>query len=71
VVMLATIRYRTFCLLVCWLVNVKITICKTTISSEKLSLTSLKSGGLLLGIVRSRTKATEFCYNFVYGSVWV
>jgi hypothetical protein len=35
-----------------------------TLYPQKLALTSPTSGGRSVGIVRSRTKATEFCFSF-------
>jgi hypothetical protein len=40
-----------------------------TIYPQKLALTSLTSGGRSIGIVRSRTQATEFGFNFRYISL--
>jgi hypothetical protein len=37
---------------------------RVTLYPEKLTLTSLTSGGLSVGIVRSRTQATEFSFFF-------
>jgi hypothetical protein len=39
---------------------------RDTLYLQKLSLTSPTSGGRSVGIVRSRTKATEFCFYFLY-----
>jgi hypothetical protein len=36
---------------------------------KKLALTSLTSGGRLVGIVRSRTKATEFNFSFFLDNI--
>jgi hypothetical protein len=42
----------------------------TPSNPQKLALTSPTSGGRSVGIVRSRTQATEFSFSFLYGSVW-
>jgi hypothetical protein len=39
----------------------------TPLYLQKLALTSPTGGGRSVGIVRSRTKATEFFYYWVYG----
>jgi hypothetical protein len=38
----------------------------TPLYPQKLVLTSPTGGGRSVGIVRSRTKATEFCFSLVY-----
>jgi hypothetical protein len=41
----------------------------TPLYPQKLALTTLKSGGRSIGIVRSRTQATEFVSLFLYKGV--
>ena len=46
----------------------------TPLYPQKLALTSPTGGGRSVGIVCSRTKATEFLYNFTYlysMNIWV
>ena len=38
----------------------------TPLYSQKLTLTSPAGGGRSVGIVRSRTKATEFSFSFIF-----
>ena len=40
----------------------------TTLYSQKLALTLPTGGGRSVGIVRSRTKATEFSFSLVFSS---
>jgi hypothetical protein len=41
---------------------------RDTLYEQKLALTSLTSGGRLVGIVLSRTETTEFSFSFYYKS---
>jgi hypothetical protein len=51
-----------------WFVRFDAVVCSHTFYPEKLALTSPTNGGRSVGIVRSRTQATEFICSHPVGS---